>query len=143
MKPRGNDPPPSQPDPPPQPADADAQRKADAEQRARMQKALENKQENGERADDRTPQAGEQAATQSAASRETQRANEAWLRPVPDDPGGLLRAKFRLDSERRRQTGSSRCHAGTRRWPVSAFSLSVSPRRRSCAPGSIKPTPAR
>src|SRR3546814_4930704 len=34
---------PSHPDSTPQPADADAQRKADAEQRARMQQALENK----------------------------------------------------------------------------------------------------
>src|SRR3546814_6221368 len=97
MKPRGTEPPQSHPYSPPQPADADAQRKADAEQRARMQQALENKQENGERADDGTPQAGEQAATQSAAEREKQRANEAWLRRVPDDPGGLLRAKFRLE----------------------------------------------
>src|SRR3546814_1557688 len=91
---------PSHPDSTPQPADADAQRKADAEQRARMQQALENKQENGERADDGTPQAGEQAATQSAAEREKQRANEAWLRRVPDDPGGLLRAKVRPESGR-------------------------------------------
>ena len=32
-------------------------------------------------------------------------ANEAWLRRVPDDPGGLLRAKFRLEYERRQETG--------------------------------------
>ncbi|MFC3716723.1 VWA domain-containing protein [Luteimonas soli] len=97
--------PPSQPDSPPQPADADAQRKADAEQRARMQQALDKAQAEGERADDGKPRAGEQAAAQSAAEREKQRANEAWLRRVPDDPGGLLRAKFRLEHERRQKTG--------------------------------------
>src|SRR3546814_18804230 len=101
-----------------------------------MQQALENKQENGERADDGTPQAGEQAATQSAAEREKQRANEAWLRRVPDDPGGLLRAKFRLAYERRRKTGERCCPAGTRRWPARRSSLPVSPPRRRCAPRS-------
>ena len=33
--------------------------------------------------------------------RERRLANEAWLQRVPDDPGGLLRAKFRLEYERR------------------------------------------
>jgi Ca-activated chloride channel family protein len=32
-------------------------------------------------------------------------ANEAWLRRVPDDPGGLLRAKFKLEQRRRRREG--------------------------------------
>src|SRR3546814_6416206 len=82
-----------------------------------MQQALEKKQENGERADDGTPQAGEQAATQSAAEREKQRANEAWLRRVPDDPGGLLRAKFRLEYERRRKTGERRSEEHTSELP--------------------------
>src|SRR5690606_36043475 len=105
-KPRdtGDDQTPPQPDAPPQPADAEVQRKADAEQRARMQQALEDRREDGDRADDGSPQPGEPTA-QSAAEREKQRANEAWLRRVPDDPGGLLRAKFRLEYERRQRTG--------------------------------------
>lgn len=105
-KPRdtGDDQTPPQPDAPPQPADAEVQRKADAEQRARMQQALEDRREDGDRADDGSPQPGEPTA-QSAAEREKQRANEAWLRRVPDDPGGLLRAKFRLEYERRQKTG--------------------------------------
>ena len=41
----------------------------------------------------------------AAAKRERRLANEAWLRRVPDDPGGLLRAKFRLEYERRQQGG--------------------------------------
>ena len=37
--------------------------------------------------------------------RERRLANEAWLRRVPDDPGGLLRTKFRLEYERRQAEG--------------------------------------
>ncbi|WP_027079127.1 tetratricopeptide repeat protein [Luteimonas mephitis] len=89
----------------PKPDDAEAQRKADAEQRARMQQALQGEPQKDKRGDDGKPQAGEPAQPPSAAEREKQRANEAWLRRVPDDPGGLLRAKFRLEYERRQQTG--------------------------------------
>ena len=38
-------------------------------------------------------------------SGEQRQAREAWLRRVPDDPGGLLRAKFRLEYERRQREG--------------------------------------
>ena len=44
--------------------------------------------------------------SESPAQRERRLANEAWLRRVPDDPGGLLRAKFRLEYERRQQGGN-------------------------------------
>ena len=97
--------PPSSQQAPPKPDDAEAQRKADAEQRARMQQALQRESRQGERGDDGKPQADESAPPSNAVEREKQRANEAWLRRVPDDPGGLLRAKFRLEYERRQQTG--------------------------------------
>ena len=42
---------------------------------------------------------------ETAADRERRIANEAWLRRVPDDPGGLLRAKFKLEDRRRRRDG--------------------------------------
>jgi Ca-activated chloride channel family protein len=70
-----------------------------------MQQALQRESRQGERGDDGKPQADESAPPSNAAEREKQRANEAWLRRVPDDPGGLLRAKFRLEYERRQQTG--------------------------------------
>jgi Ca-activated chloride channel family protein len=44
--------------------------------------------------------------SETPAARERRLANEAWLRRVPDDPGGLLRAKFRLEYERRQQGGN-------------------------------------
>lgn len=38
--------------------------------------------------------------------REQQQAVEAWLRRVPDDPGGLLRRKFLIEYQRRQQEGT-------------------------------------
>ena len=40
-----------------------------------------------------------------AAQNEANRIAEQWLRGVPDDPGGLLRAKLRLEHERRQREG--------------------------------------
>lgn len=85
-------------DPPP---DTQDQRDADAAQRERMQRALDGQPEAG---------AEDHASAQAppdAAQRERDQANAAWLRRVPDDPGGLLRAKFRLEHERR-ATGGNR-----------------------------------
>ena len=83
------------------PADADAQRRADAAERQRMQQALKKAQAGSQ---GETKQSQPQRA-ESAADRERRLANEAWLRRVPDDPGGLLRARFRLEYERRQQGG--------------------------------------
>lgn len=64
-----------------------------------MQRAL-GKDKNGK------PQPGKaQAPAETPQQRERRLANEAWLRRVPDDPGGLLRAKFRLEYERRQLEG--------------------------------------
>jgi Ca-activated chloride channel family protein len=83
---------------PDKPADTAAQRAADAAQRERMQRAMEQAKQGQSQA-----QAVQRSET--PAQRERRLANEAWLRRVPDDPGGLLRAKFRLEYERRQQGG--------------------------------------
>ena len=89
---------------PGKPADTEAQRAADAAQRARMQQALRDAgQEKGAQQSQARPSSGNRAET--PAERERRLANEAWLRRVPDDPGGLLRARFRLEYERRQQGG--------------------------------------
>ena len=85
----------------PSPADATAQHAADAAQRERMQRALQARKAQGGK--DGKPA---QAKVETPAERERRLANEAWLRRVPDDPGGLLRAKFRLEYERRQQGGT-------------------------------------
>ncbi len=86
---------------PAQAGDASTQRAADAAQRARMQQALE--------ASKRQPPAPTpmqaQARNETTAERERRLANEAWLRRIPDEPGGLLRAKFQLEHERRQREG--------------------------------------
>ncbi len=81
------------------PADPDAQRRADAAERQRMQQALKKAQA-GSQGDVKRSQL---QRAETAADRERRLANEAWLRRVPDDPGGLLRARFRLEYERRQQ----------------------------------------
>ncbi len=39
-------------------------------------------------------------------SKEQQQANEQWLRRIPDDPGGLLRRKFKYQSQQRQNSNS-------------------------------------
>jgi Ca-activated chloride channel family protein len=86
----------------PKAADAATQRQADAAQRARMQQALQQGKAN---ADGNDRGAEGQRRVETRAERERRLANEAWLQRVPYDPGGLLRAKFRLEFERRQQEG--------------------------------------
>ncbi len=78
-------------------AQAREQRAADAAQRERMQRAA--------RSGDRPRLDPAAKPGETAAERERRIANEAWLRRVPDDPGGLLRAKFILEQKRRRREG--------------------------------------
>jgi len=80
-------------------ADVDAQRQADAAQRERMQHALQ--QQAQREAGDGQVEEGRPDRAETEAERERRQASEAWLRRVPDDPGGLLRARFRLEHERR------------------------------------------
>ncbi len=89
---------------PDKPADPQAQRKADAAQRKRMQQALARTQ-----TAQQEKQRGAQAerSVETPAQRERRVANEAWLRRVPDDPGGLLRTRFLLEYQRR-QRGDDR-----------------------------------
>lgn len=87
------------------PDDGQAQRAADAAQRARMQQALRDA-ERGKSAKPTQAQPATGKRSETASERERRLANEAWLRRVPDDPGGLLRARFRLEYERRQQGGN-------------------------------------
>lgn len=80
------------------PQDAQRQQQADAAQRQRMQEAL-RKQQLGQQPLEGPPQ---EAPRETAEQRERRLANQAQLQRVPDDPGALLRAKFRLEYERRR-----------------------------------------
>ena len=50
------------------------------------------------------PQQAQQVrGDETPQQREQRQALEAWMRRVPDDPGSLLRTKFRLEQERRQR----------------------------------------
>ena len=55
-------------------------------------------QESAEQGDENAPQA---AAGETDSEKEIQQANEQWLRRIPDDPGGLLRRKFKYQYQQR------------------------------------------
>jgi Ca-activated chloride channel family protein len=79
---------------PDNPPDQRRQQQADAAQRQRMQEALRKQQQSAQG----QPQQGQK---ETAEQRERRIANQAQLQRVPDDPGALLRMKFRLEYERR------------------------------------------
>ncbi|PPT27333.1 tetratricopeptide repeat protein [Xanthomonas arboricola] len=87
----------------PQSADAKAQQQADAAQRQKMQQAMAQAGAKG--ADANGKQAAAATANETPEQREQRQAVDAWLRRVPDDPGSLLRTKFRLEHERRQRDG--------------------------------------
>ncbi|WP_161960100.1 vWA domain-containing protein [Xanthomonas arboricola] len=87
----------------PQSADAKAQQQADAAQRQKMQQAMAQAGDKNANADGK--QAAAAAANETPEQREQRQAVDAWLRRVPDDPGSLLRTKFRLEYERRQRDG--------------------------------------
>lgn len=81
--------------------DPAAQAKADAAQRERMQRELAKQKA----AQAPAAQTAQGQTNETAEERERRIATEAWIKRVPDDPGGLLRAKFQLEYERRRERG--------------------------------------
>ena len=84
-----------------QSANATAQQAADAAQRERMEQAMAK--EGKAKPSAAKPEGVARAET--AQQREQRQAVEAWLRRVPDEPGGLLKTKFRLEYERRQKEG--------------------------------------
>ncbi|MGY0634948.1 VWA domain-containing protein [Luteimonas sp. A478] len=84
----------------PGPSDADAQRAADQALRDEIQQALA-----GEEPLEEDPRDAHEALDDTR-EQERREAAEAWLRRIPDDPGGLLRARFRLEHERRVRQGA-------------------------------------
>ncbi|WP_115529160.1 MULTISPECIES: tetratricopeptide repeat protein [Xanthomonas] len=92
----------SKQDTPPQSADAKAQQQADEAQRRKMQQAMAQA---GDKGADAKGKPGAAMASETPEQREQRQAVDAWLRRVPDDPGSLLRTKFRLEYERRQRDG--------------------------------------
>jgi Ca-activated chloride channel family protein len=82
----------------PEQSDPQSQQQADAAQRERMRQAMAGQQPQGT-----PPQDGQMQRNETPQQREQRQALEAWMRRVPDDPGSLLRTKFRLENERRQR----------------------------------------
>jgi Ca-activated chloride channel family protein len=78
--------------------DSESQQEQEGEQAEQEEGEREGEQSEGEPGDDE----GEQQMEFSEAwSEEDAQAMEQWLRRIPDDPGGLLRRKFRNQHQRR------------------------------------------
>ena len=87
--------------PPSSPPDAATQAAADAAQRERMRAAMARESEGAKGATENKPA----VQAETAEQRERRQAVDAWLKRVPDEPGSLLKAKFRLEHERRQREG--------------------------------------
>ncbi len=85
------------------PPDAAEQARADAAQRQRMQSELQKSRAQQSQAARGARQDAQ--PTQTPGQRERQLSNDAALRRIPDEPGSLLREKFRLEYERRQRGG--------------------------------------
>ena len=103
-------PPQQKSDPVDRKAQEQEQAQREAEQRERMRRAQQKppEQKGPGEGPNKPPQplyraSGPAPANESAQARERRIANEVWLQRVPDDPGGLLRAKFKLENQRRRR----------------------------------------
>jgi len=66
----------------------------ESEQMQQQQQAEQEQDPEGEQQD------VQQTPAEQAEQKETRQATEQWLRRIPDDPGGLLREKFRRQSQR-------------------------------------------
>ena len=84
---------------------SEEQRQQEEAQRQEAQKQEAQRQEAREQEAQKQEQTGEQAEEptqeESEAEKQAQKELEQWLRRVPDDPGGLLREKFRYQSRQR------------------------------------------
>ncbi|RYD14184.1 MAG: VWA domain-containing protein [Lysobacteraceae bacterium] len=84
-------------------ASAETRAGADEKQREALSRSID---EALQQPADAPAQPGDaKAPAEDEATRERRQALEHWLRRVPDDPGGLLRRKFQLEHQRRRQDG--------------------------------------
>jgi Ca-activated chloride channel family protein len=90
------------------------QEEMSAEDMAAMQEELQRAAEEAAgKGEETEPQEGQARATEEARrQQEQQQAMEQWLRRIPNDPGGLLRRKFRYQYQRQ-----GRDQDGNELWP--------------------------
>jgi Ca-activated chloride channel family protein len=76
---------------------SESEQSEEGEQQEQQEGEQESEQQEGEMGEEE----GEQMQQAEAWSEEDAQAMEQWLRRIPDDPGGLLRRKFRNQHQRR------------------------------------------
>ena len=86
--------------------DSEPQDPAEQEPEAKEGEPEESEEQESQQEQPQSPEAEaeateEQTKEQSEAEKQAQQELEQWLRRVPDDPGGLLREKFRYQSRQR------------------------------------------
>lgn len=87
------------------PQDNEQQQPADSEEQADSQEQNERATEDEPEQEEADPRQAAQAQA-DAEEMERDQAMEQWLRRVPDDPSGLLREKFRYESQQRQEQGA-------------------------------------
>ncbi len=87
---------------------ASEKKRDEAEKQAQQEKDPQekDKQESEQNAKDKSKQKPAELSPEQQHKAELLQANEQWLKRIPDDPGGLLRRKFRYQSKIRKSTAS-------------------------------------
>ncbi|TAN51682.1 MAG: VWA domain-containing protein [Methylococcaceae bacterium] len=86
-------------------AGQDAAQKSPAKPDQPESNARQPRQQSGQDGKDQPPVSAKKsvAAEEKTPPDEAQQANEAWLKRIPDDPGGLLKRKFQYQYQQRRR----------------------------------------
>jgi Ca-activated chloride channel family protein len=84
-----------------QEGDQSQQSEGEQSEEGEQQEQQEGEQESEQQEGEMSEEEGEQMERAEAWSEEDAQAMEQWLRRIPDDPGGLLRRKFRNQHQRR------------------------------------------
>jgi len=84
---------------------SDTEKDKKSEQNNQDDKSQQQNQLDKEKPDDKDKKM-QPSNTDQSLSKEQQQANEQWLRRIPDDPGGLLKRKFRYQSQQRQNSDS-------------------------------------
>ena len=83
-------------------SESEQSEESEEEQQEQEQEQAEEEQQEGEQGEEQQQQiTGEELSEEELD--EAEQALEQWLRKVPDDPGGLLRQKFRYQSEQNKR----------------------------------------
>ncbi len=88
----------------------DSSEPPESEQQAEPEEAPAEPEEQEQPSQEEQEAAAAQAEEVSEADEEEEQAMQQWLRRVPDDPSGLLREKFKYESQQRQEQGGGKRH---------------------------------